>query len=71
MRSNGKVSHIGDDVGTPFAVVSHFIVDQDHTIEDASSFEELTDLCDRYRDSGNLFSPSASMATSNACTPAP
>jgi acetolactate decarboxylase len=53
--SNGKVSHIGDDVGTPFAVVSHFIVDQDNTIEDASSFEELTEICDRYRDSDNLF----------------
>jgi acetolactate decarboxylase len=55
VRSDGKVLKIVDDVGTPFAVVTHFIADQDQTIESASSFEEITKICDRYRDSDNLF----------------
>jgi acetolactate decarboxylase len=55
VRGDGKVVNIVDDVGTPFAVVTHFIADQDETIESASSFEEMTKLCDRYRDSDNLF----------------
>jgi acetolactate decarboxylase len=55
VRSDGKVLHITDDVGTPFAVVAHFIADQDQIIDDASSFEEITEICDRYRDSNNLF----------------
>src|ERR1700760_1521325 len=54
-RSDGKVLNITDDVGTPFAVVTHFTADQDQTIENASSFEEITQICDRYRDSDNLF----------------
>jgi acetolactate decarboxylase len=54
-RSDGKVLNIVDDVGTPFAVVTHFIGDQDQTIENASSFEEITTICDHYRDSDNLF----------------
>jgi acetolactate decarboxylase len=44
-----------DDTGTPFAVLVHLIPDQDETIESASSFEDLTKICDRYRDSDNLF----------------
>jgi acetolactate decarboxylase len=55
VRSDGKVLKIGDDVGTPFAVVTHFTADQDYTIENASTFEEITELCDEYRDSENLF----------------
>lgn len=55
VRSDGKVLKIVDDVGTPFAVVTHFIADQDQTIESASSLEEITKICDRYRDSDNLF----------------
>jgi acetolactate decarboxylase len=55
VRSDGKVSNINDDVGTPFAVVTHFIADQDQTIESASSFAEITKNCDQYRDSNNLF----------------
>ena len=54
-RSDGKVLNITDDVGTPFAVVTDFTADQDRTIESASSFEEITKICDRYRDSDNLF----------------
>lgn len=55
VRSDGKVLKIMDDVGTPFAVVTHFVADRDLTIENASSFEELSKICDRYRDSDNLF----------------
>jgi acetolactate decarboxylase len=55
VRSDGKVLKIVDDVGTPFAVVTHFTADQDHTIENASTFEEITEICDQYRDSENLF----------------
>jgi acetolactate decarboxylase len=55
VRSDGKVLNVVDDVGTPFAVVTHFSADQDHAIEDASTFEEITEICDEYRDSENLF----------------
>ena len=55
VRSDGEVSKIVDEVGTPFAVVTHFVADRDLTIENASSFEELSQICDRYRDSDNLF----------------
>src|SRR6201985_2978268 len=55
VRSDGKVLNITDDVGTPFAVVTHLTADQDQTIESASSFEEITKVCDQYRDSDNLF----------------
>jgi acetolactate decarboxylase len=55
VRSDGKVLKIVDAVGTPFAVVTHFIADQDQTIESALSFEEITKICNRYRDSDNLF----------------
>ncbi len=55
VRSDGKVLKIVDDVGTPFAVVTHFVSDQDQTIERTSNFDELTGICDRYRDSDNLF----------------
>ena len=55
VRSDGKVLNITDDVGTPFAVVTHFTADQDQIIESAANFEEITKLCDRYRDSNNLF----------------
>jgi acetolactate decarboxylase len=55
VRSDGKVTKIEKDVGTPFAVVTHFVADQDQMIENASSFKDLTEICDRYRDSDNLF----------------
>ena len=55
VRSDGKVTKIVKDVGTPFAVVTHFVADQDQMIENASSFKDLTRICDRYRDSDNLF----------------
>jgi acetolactate decarboxylase len=55
VRSDGKVTKIEKDVGTPFAVVTHFVADQDQMIQNASSFTDLTKICDRYRDSDNLF----------------
>jgi acetolactate decarboxylase len=55
VRSDGKVTKIEKDVGTPFAVVTHFVADQDQMIGNASSFKDLTKICDRYRDSDNLF----------------
>lgn len=55
VRSDGKVLNIVDDVGTPFALVTHFVADQDQPIESASSLEEITKICDEYRDSDNLF----------------
>ena len=55
VRSDGKVTKIEKDVGTPFAVVTHFVADQDQMIENASSFKDLAKICDRYRDSDNLF----------------
>jgi acetolactate decarboxylase len=54
-RSDGKVLNVVDDVGTPFAVVTHFSADQDHAVEDASTLEQITEICDEYRDSENLF----------------
>jgi len=55
VRSDGKVTKIEKDVGTPFAVVTHFVADQEQMIQNASSFKDLTKICDRYRDSDNLF----------------
>jgi len=55
VRSDGKVTKIEKDFGTPFAVVTHFVADQDQMIENASSFKDLTKICDQYRNSDNLF----------------
>jgi acetolactate decarboxylase len=55
VRSDGTVTRIVDDTGTPFAVVVHFVADQDQMIDSASSFENLSKICNQYRDSDNLF----------------
>lgn len=55
VRSDGKVVHIEDEVGTPFAVVTRFDPDQDELIESGASLEEITKLCDQYRNSNNVF----------------
>jgi acetolactate decarboxylase len=55
VRSDGTVSKIVDEVGTPFAVVVPFVADRDAKVEHASSLEEVTAICDRFRDSENLF----------------
>src|ERR1700733_2958122 len=55
VRSNGPVTRVKDDTGTPFAVVVRFLADQDETIPQARNFEDLRHLCDKHRDSVNLF----------------
>jgi acetolactate decarboxylase len=54
-RGDGTVHKVMEDVGTPFAVVLHFVADKDQTLEHDATFEELTKMCDQYRDSDNLF----------------
>jgi acetolactate decarboxylase len=55
VRSDGTVTRIVDDTGTPFAVVLSFLADQDQIVDSTSSFEDLTRICNQYRDSDNLF----------------
>ena len=55
VRSDGTVTKIVDDIDTPFAVVVQFIADQDEVVQEVDSFESLRSICDRYRDSENLF----------------
>jgi len=55
VRGDGSVSRIADDTGTPFALVVRFDPDQEQTIDNAPSFHDLTAMCDRYRDSDNVF----------------
>jgi acetolactate decarboxylase len=55
VRGDGTVSEITGEVGTPFAVVVPFVADQDAAVERASSLEEITRICDKFRDSDNLF----------------
>ena len=55
VRSDGTVSKIVDEVGTPFAVVVPFVADRDSHVGKASSLEEITAICDTFRDSENLF----------------
>jgi acetolactate decarboxylase len=54
-RSDGTVTRIVDDVGTPFAVIVPFVADHDEAVAYSNSFQELTQHCNRYRDSNNLF----------------
>jgi acetolactate decarboxylase len=55
VRSDGTVTQIVEDVGTPFAVVAPFVADHDEEIANAKSFQDLTEYCDRFRDSNNVF----------------
>ena len=55
VRSDGTVSRVQDDAGTPFAVVVRFLADQEEMIPEATSFKDLQQLCDKHRDSPNLF----------------
>lgn len=55
VRSDGTVTPIKDDTGTPFAVVVRFLADKEEIIREARSFEDLRKLCDKHRDSANLF----------------
>lgn len=55
VRSDGTVSKVPDEVGTPFAVVVPFAADRDAMVERATSLEDLAAVCDTYRDSENIF----------------
>jgi acetolactate decarboxylase len=55
VRSDGTVTHVDDDVGAPSAVVVPFVADHDESIANSKSFQDLTEYCDRYRESNNLF----------------
>jgi acetolactate decarboxylase len=55
VRSDGTVLKITEEVGTPFAVVVPFATDQTTAVDQASSLEEITSICDKFRDSENLF----------------
>jgi acetolactate decarboxylase len=55
VRGDGTVTRIVEEVGTPFAVVASFVADQDEQISNAATFQNLTEYCDHYRGSNNLF----------------
>jgi acetolactate decarboxylase len=55
VRSDGTVTEIIEDIGTPFATVVPFVPDRDEEVDSVASLEALTESCDRYRESDNLF----------------
>lgn len=55
IRSDGIVSTVTGEVGTPFAVVAFFVADQDECVQQAANLEDIVAICDRLRDSDNLF----------------
>ncbi len=54
-RSDGKVSKITEEVGTPFAIVLFFEPDLDEISEEINSLGDVRKVCDRLRDSDNIF----------------
>jgi acetolactate decarboxylase len=55
IRSDGIVSTVTGEVGTPFAVVAFFVADRDECVQHAANLGDLVATCDRLRDSDNLF----------------
>lgn len=55
VRCDGSVQEIGDDVLTPFAVVTRFSPDTLIELEPCPDFESLRAQLDRLRDSANMF----------------
>jgi acetolactate decarboxylase len=53
--SDGSVNRIDGNVGTPFATVLYFSADDDVPLPNLASFEELCGICDKHRDSQNVF----------------
>jgi acetolactate decarboxylase len=53
--SDGTVRLVDANVGTPFATVLNFSADGEMLLQDLKSLAELCDLCDRKRQSDNLF----------------
>jgi len=54
-RSDGKVSKVTEEVGTPFAIVLFFEPDLDEIIETTTSLADVRKVCDNFRDSDNIF----------------
>lgn len=55
VRSDRIVSTITGEVGTPFAVVVFFAADQDECVQHATNLPDIVAICDRFRNSDNLF----------------
>lgn len=55
VRSDGTVMQVAGDVGTPFARVLTFFADGELPLEDLKSMAELCLVCDKQRQSQNLF----------------
>lgn len=55
IRSDGTVHRIDGDIGTPFATVLYFSPDVDVLVEGINSFAALCSICDKHRDSQNVF----------------
>src|SRR5258705_13070498 len=51
----GKYRASLNNVGTPFAVVVRFAPSIDESVQSVTDFGELTKVCDRCRDTDNLF----------------
>jgi acetolactate decarboxylase len=55
VRSDGTVHRIDASVGTPFATVLYFSPDEDIPLQNLKSFAELCAICDKHRESQNVF----------------
>jgi acetolactate decarboxylase len=55
VRSDGTVYRIDGDVGTPFATVLYFSPDNELPLQNLESFAALCAICDKHRDSQNVF----------------
>src|SRR3954466_1427059 len=55
VRSDGSVRECGDDVLSPFAVVTRFVPDATDTLDHCTDLSQLTARFDELRNSENLF----------------
>jgi acetolactate decarboxylase len=55
VQGSGRVSEAAADAGAPFAVVTAFEPEIRSSIGPISSFQQLEELCDQFRRSGNIF----------------
>jgi acetolactate decarboxylase len=55
VRGDGTVHRIVQNVGTPFATVLYFSPDDDIPLPNVESFADLCAICDKHRDSENVF----------------
>jgi len=52
---DGSVHRVGDEVKTPFAVITKFVPDRVFMVENCAGFERIRDHLDKVRESKNLF----------------